>query len=50
MCQQVVIAALYYNPALLFDTLGKIQRADSQENLLDHFVKMWLGNIEYFMG
>ncbi|XP_075546837.1 importin-7 msk [Dermacentor variabilis] len=50
MCQQVVIAALYYNPVLLFETLSKIQRPDTQENLLDHFVKMWLGNIEYFMG
>ncbi|KAM7292825.1 importin-7 [Ixodes scapularis] len=50
MCQQVVIAALYYNPVLLFETLGKIQRADTSEHLVDHFVKMWLGNIEYFLG
>lgn len=50
MCQQVVIAALYYNPTLLFETLGKIQRTDTSEHLVDHFVKMWLGNIEYFMG
>ncbi|KAK8769712.1 hypothetical protein V5799_013823 [Amblyomma americanum] len=47
---QVVIAGLYYNPALLFETLSKIQRPNSQDNLLDHFVKTWLGNIEYFMG
>ncbi|CAN7998754.1 unnamed protein product [Ixodes hexagonus] len=50
MCQQVVIAALYYNPHLLFETLGKIQRVDTSENLVDHFVKMWLGNIEFFLG
>uniref|UniRef100_A0A2R5LJV7 Putative nuclear transport receptor ranbp7/ranbp8 importin beta superfamily n=1 Tax=Ornithodoros turicata TaxID=34597 RepID=A0A2R5LJV7_9ACAR len=48
MCLQVVIAALYYNPNLLFETLVKLQPQEAP--LVDHFISMWMDNVDCFLG
>ncbi|KAK7864998.1 hypothetical protein R5R35_000025 [Gryllus longicercus] len=53
MCLQVVIAALYYNPTLLFDTLEKLQMAVSpatNESITSHFIKQWIHDTDCFLG
>ena len=41
MCIQVIIAALFYNPALLLDTLEKIQIPGMSGGVFGHFVQQW---------
>lgn len=53
MCLQVLIAALYYNPALLFQTLNQLQSRLQQtggEQLLSHFIKQWIDDTDCFLG
>ncbi|XP_067012437.2 importin-7 [Anabrus simplex] len=51
MCLQVVIAALYYNPQLLFETLGNLQMAVSgTESITSHFIKQWIHDTDCFLG
>ncbi|PNF26978.1 Importin-7, partial [Cryptotermes secundus] len=51
MCLQVVIAALYYNPQLLFGTLEKLQLAVSPtESITSHFIKQWIHDTDCFLG
>ncbi|XP_025836941.1 importin-7 [Agrilus planipennis] len=44
MCLQVLIAALYYNPHLLFSIL------DKRPDFAEHFIKQWLHDIDCFLG
>nr|CAD7399981.1 unnamed protein product [Timema poppensis] len=51
MCLQVVIAALYYNPLLLFETLEKLQMAATHtESITSHFIKQWIHDTDCFLG
>ncbi|GIY51835.1 hypothetical protein CDAR_477292 [Caerostris darwini] len=50
MCLQVVIAALYYNPNLLFETLEKILMPNTTESITQHFVKQWVHDSDCFLG
>lgn len=49
MCLQVVIAALYYNPHLLIQTLDKMQGA-ATEPIAAHFIRQWLHDTDCFLG
>ena len=44
MCLQVLIAALYYNPVLLFSVLEKMP------NFTENFIKQWLHDTDCFLG
>jgi hypothetical protein len=44
MCLQVLIAALYYNPGLLFSVL------ENMANFTDSFIKQWLHDTDCFLG
>ncbi|XP_023028647.1 importin-7 msk [Leptinotarsa decemlineata] len=44
MCLQVLIAALYYDPQLLFSVLQKMP------NFTNHFIKQWLHDTDCFLG
>ncbi|XP_045465095.1 importin-7 [Harmonia axyridis] len=44
MCLQVLIAALYYNPQLLFTVLEGIP------DFTKHFIKQWLSDADCFLG
>lgn len=44
MCLQVLIAALYYNPQLLFSVLDKLP------DFTSHFIKQWLHDVDCFLG
>lgn len=50
MLLQVVIAALWYNPDVLFLTLDKLQPANSNQSLFAHFVKQWMDDTHCFQG
>lgn len=53
MCLQVLIAALYYNPALLIQILNDLQTRLQQtggEQLLSNFIKQWLDDTDCFLG
>ena len=51
MCLEVVIAALYYNPQLLFEILEKLQLAVSPtESVTSHFIKQWIHDTNCFFG
>merc|ERR1711915_608705 len=50
MCIQVIIAALYYNPALLLDTLDKIQIPGMPGGVFGHFVQQWIHDTDCFIG
>lgn len=51
MCLQVVIAALYYNPQLLFETMDKLQLpVPSTESITSHFIKQWIQDTDCFLG
>lgn len=50
MCLQVVIAALYYNPPLLLDTLSKLQIDNITGSILEQFLKQWLHDVDCFLG
>ncbi|CAH0547642.1 unnamed protein product [Brassicogethes aeneus] len=44
MCLQVLIAALYYDPELLFTVLQKMP------DFTNHFIKQWLHDADCFLG
>lgn len=50
MCLQVVIAALYTNPAPLLEILSKQPMPNSTDSILSHFVKQWIHDTDCFLG
>ncbi|XP_012261739.1 importin-7 [Athalia rosae] len=52
MCLQVVIAALYYNPALCIDVMDRLQSSlgQSAEPIASHFIKQWIHDTDCFLG
>lgn len=51
MCLQVVIAALYYNPQLLFEILNKMQLSlSATESITSHFIRQWIHDADCFLG
>ncbi|XP_055947486.1 importin-7-like [Argiope bruennichi] len=50
MCLQVVIAALYYNPNLLLETLEKIHMPNTTESITSHFITQWVHDTDCFLG
>uniref|UniRef100_A0A1W7RAB8 Importin-7 n=1 Tax=Hadrurus spadix TaxID=141984 RepID=A0A1W7RAB8_9SCOR len=50
MCLQVVIAALYYNPSLLLETLEKIRMPNSVDSITSHFIQQWIHDTDCFLG
>ncbi|XP_077868643.1 importin-7 isoform X2 [Saccoglossus kowalevskii] len=50
MCLQVVIAALYYNPILLFEVLEKMRLPNSDQSITQQFLKQWLNDTDCFLG
>ncbi|XP_032445972.1 importin-8 isoform X5 [Xiphophorus hellerii] len=50
MCLQVVIAALYYNPALLIQTLDNMHFPHSPQPITAHFINQWINDTEFFLG
>jgi uncharacterized membrane protein YobD (UPF0266 family) len=51
MCLQVIVAAIYYNPHLLFETLDKLQLSMStNESISAHFIRQWLQDTDCFFG
>ena len=50
MCLQVVIAAIYYNPTLLLETLEKMHLPNSTESITGQFLKQWLHDTDCFLG
>ncbi|TRY92080.1 hypothetical protein DNTS_005869 [Danionella cerebrum] len=47
---QVVIAALYYNPTLLIHTLENIRFPHSPEPITAQFINQWMNDTEFFLG
>jgi len=45
MCLQVIIAAMYYNPALLVDSLNKMG-----PDVFNHFIQQWIHDTDCFIG
>ncbi|XP_069037868.1 importin-7 isoform X3 [Lepisosteus oculatus] len=50
MCLQVAIAALYYSPALLLNTLENLRFPNNTEPITNHFITQWLNDIDCFLG
>merc|ERR1719445_1526134 len=50
MCLQVIIAALFYNPALLLEILDKIQIPGMQGGVFRHFLQQWIHDTDCFIG
>ncbi|KAH0951493.1 hypothetical protein HN011_002965 [Eciton burchellii] len=53
MCLQVVIAALYYNPALCLETMDRLQGNQFEqpaEPLASRFIKQWINDTDCFLG
>lgn len=50
MCLQVVIAALYTNTAPLLDMLSKQPMPNTNDSILNHFVKQWIHDTDCFLG
>ncbi|KAM5138812.1 importin-7 [Mantella aurantiaca] len=50
MCLQVAIAALYYSPPLLLNTLENLRFPNTVEPLTNHFIKQWLNDVDCFLG
>lgn len=50
MCLQVAIAALYYNPALLIDSLDNMHLQHSHQPITAHFINQWINDTEFFVG
>jgi len=45
MCLQVIIAAMYYNPSVLVDSLNKMG-----PDVLNHFIQQWIHDTDCFIG
>lgn len=50
MCLQIFVTALWYNPAILFDSLVKLQPTGSTQPLFDYFLNQWFEDIHMFQG
>jgi len=50
MCLQVAIAALYYNPHLLLNTLENLRFPNNVEPVTSHFITQWLNDVDCFLG
>ncbi|XP_005989743.1 importin-7 isoform X2 [Latimeria chalumnae] len=50
MCLQVAIAALYYNPHLLLNTLENLRFPNNTESVTNHFITQWLNDVDCFLG
>ncbi|KAK2188208.1 hypothetical protein NP493_140g03054 [Ridgeia piscesae] len=50
MCLQVVIAALYYSPPMLLETLEKMRLPNSTESITEQFLKQWIYDTDCFLG
>ncbi|XP_076329001.1 importin-7-like isoform X2 [Tachypleus tridentatus] len=50
MCLQVVIASLFYNPALLMNTLEKIHLPNVTFSVTSHFIQQWIHDTDCFLG
>lgn len=50
MCLQVAIAALYYNPVLLIDSLDSMHLQHSPQPITGHFINQWINDTEFFVG
>uniref|UniRef100_A0A8B9IWD4 Importin N-terminal domain-containing protein n=1 Tax=Amazona collaria TaxID=241587 RepID=A0A8B9IWD4_9PSIT len=50
MCLQVAIAALYYNPHLLLNTLENLRFPNNVEPVTNHFITQWLSDVDCFLG
>lgn len=50
MCLQVAIAALYYNPALLIDSLDNMHLQHSHQPITGLFINQWINDTEFFVG
>ncbi|CAK8692133.1 unnamed protein product [Clavelina lepadiformis] len=50
MCLQVVIAALYYNPALLLQTLENMRFPNTSEAISEQFFRQWINDVDCFLG
>lgn len=50
MCLQVAIAALYYSPSLLMNTLENMRFAHSAEPITAQFINQWMNDTEFFLG
>lgn len=50
MCLQIFVTALWYNPAILFDSLVKLQPTGSNQPLFDYFLTRWIEDIHCFQG
>lgn len=50
MCLQVAIAALYYNPVLLIDSLDSMRLQHSPQPITGHFISQWINDTEFFVG
>ncbi|XP_065333420.1 importin-7 [Cloeon dipterum] len=51
MCLQVVIAALYYNPELLFRILNEVKLPQApNDSVTAHFINQWLADTDCFLG
>lgn len=50
MCLQVAIAALYYSPPLLLNTMENLRFPNTVEPVTNHFIKQWLNDVDCFLG
>ncbi|XP_078483140.1 importin-7 isoform X1 [Ciona intestinalis] len=50
MCLQVVIAALYYNPTLLLQTLESMRFPNTTETISEQFFRQWINDVDCFLG
>uniref|UniRef100_A0A8C7YF11 Importin 7 n=1 Tax=Oryzias sinensis TaxID=183150 RepID=A0A8C7YF11_9TELE len=50
MCLQVAIAALYYSPPLLLNTLENLRLPNNTEPITNHFITQWLKDVDCFLG
>uniref|UniRef100_A0A8C5CPN7 Importin 7 n=1 Tax=Gadus morhua TaxID=8049 RepID=A0A8C5CPN7_GADMO len=50
MCLQVAIAALYYSPPLLLNTLENLRFPNNTEPITNHFITQWLKDVDCFLG
>uniref|UniRef100_A0A1A8FX38 Importin 7 n=1 Tax=Nothobranchius korthausae TaxID=1143690 RepID=A0A1A8FX38_9TELE len=50
MCLQVAIAALYYSPPLLLNTLENVRFPNNTEPITNNFITQWLKDVDCFLG
>ncbi|XP_041929770.1 importin-7 isoform X2 [Alosa pseudoharengus] len=50
MCLQVAIAALYYSPPLLLNTLENLRLPNTTQPITNHFITQWLKDVDCFLG